>query len=62
MLRKRVLDCAVNEINEKTDIQLEYVLERRGRKIVAITLLVKSKEQAHSLDKTFEIEKKLNSF
>jgi len=36
MLKKRVLDTAVDEINEKTDVQLSYELEREGRKVVAI--------------------------
>ena len=38
MLRKRVLDVAVQEINEKTDLQVGYVLEKEGRKTQAISV------------------------
>lgn len=40
MLRKRVLDTAIAEINQQTDIQIEYELERMGRKVTAIILKV----------------------
>ncbi len=36
MLRKRVLDRAVKEINKKTDINLHYELKKEGRKITTI--------------------------
>lgn len=36
MLKKRVIEVAVEEINEKTDLKISYDLEKQGRKIVAI--------------------------
>ena len=41
MLRKRVIDVAVKEINEKTDIQASYELQRSGRKVMAILFKIK---------------------
>lgn len=41
MLKKRILDVAVTEINAKTDLKVEYQLERQGRKITAIAFKVK---------------------
>jgi plasmid replication initiation protein len=43
MFKKRVVDKAVAEINEKTDIQLSFDLEREGRKVTALTFNVKNK-------------------
>ncbi len=45
MLKHRVLDIAVNEINEKTDIFVEYTLENMGRKVIALLLKVKPKNE-----------------
>lgn len=36
LMKKRVLDVAVNEINEKTDMTVSYEVERYGRKITHI--------------------------
>ena len=44
MFRKRVLDTAVEEINEKTDIFLDYELEKEGRRISNILLKVRAKD------------------
>ncbi len=63
MLRKRVLDRAVEEINEKTDILISYDLERVGRKIVTIVLMVNAKNKAQlSHHAPHTIEKKLKDF
>lgn len=63
MFRKRVLDVAVKEINDKTDINIGFELERSGRKIVAANFRVtgidklKSKEHINQ-----EIVNKLKRF
>jgi len=63
MFRKRVLDVAVKEINEKTDININFELERSGRKIIAAKFWVtgsdhlKSKEHLNQ-----EIVNKLKDF
>jgi hypothetical protein len=36
MLKKRVLEVAVTEINEKTDLKVSYTVERFGRKILSV--------------------------
>ncbi|MEZ4950648.1 MAG: replication initiation protein [Saprospiraceae bacterium] len=46
MFKKRVVDKAVAEINEKTDIQLSFDLEREGRKVTALTFNVKNKPKS----------------
>lgn len=40
MLKKRIIDVAVAEINTKTDLKVVYDLENEGRKIVAIVFRV----------------------
>lgn len=40
MLKKRIIDTAVDEINEKTDLKVIYDLEKEGRKITAIVFRV----------------------
>lgn len=63
MLKKRVLEKAVNEINDKTDIAVSYELEKKGRKVVAIFLSVTSKHEndlSHNTQET--IEGKLKAF
>ncbi|MEL7120692.1 MAG: replication initiation protein [Bacteroidota bacterium] len=63
MLRKRVLDTAVEEINDKTDIAVAYELERSGRKIIAIKLNVKAKEgQTLPQNRSAAIKEKLAEF
>lgn len=44
MLKKRVLDVAVEEINDKTDVSIDYELENEGRRISAIRLQFTPKE------------------
>lgn len=41
--KNRVLDVAVKEINEKTDIQTSYDQVKRGRKIIGFKFVVKEK-------------------
>lgn len=63
MLRKRVLDTAIAEINQQTDIQIEYELERMGRKVIAIMLKVRSnKGKFQESNSSQTIRDKLKSF
>lgn len=63
MLRKRVLDAAVEEINEKTDISLDYDLEKEGRKIAAVTLFVHAKkDKSTPVNTPNAIREKLKEF
>lgn len=48
MLQKRVIDMAVGEINQKTDLKVSYNLEREGRKITAILFKVHSTHQVET--------------
>ena len=63
MLRKRVLDTAIAEINQQTDIQIEYELERMGRKVMAIILKVCSNKGRYQEGNSSQtIRNKLKSF
>lgn len=63
MLRKRVVDTAVDEINEKTDLEVSYTLEKQGRKVVAILFNVNGKHLFEKLEKTSqEIYQKLTAY
>jgi len=63
MLKKRVLDVAVQEINEKTDINLSYELQRQGRKVLAIHLFVQAKKGKQTPQNTSSaIKQKLKAF
>ena len=42
--RNRVLEKAIEEINEYTDINVSYTTENKGRKIIALTFYIKRKE------------------
>lgn len=46
--KKRVLDLAVNEINEKTDLTVSYVQEKKGRLIHGFKFTVKQKQPQKS--------------
>lgn len=50
-LKKRVLDLAVNEINEKTDIQVSYEQHKQGRKIIGFSFELKTKKSANETAK-----------
>lgn len=41
--KRRVLDSAVKEINKKTDIDVSYTQEKRGRKIIGFKFHIKTK-------------------
>jgi len=63
MFKKRALDVAVNEINIKTDIHVEFELERAGRKIVAVCFTVSGGYSSKGKEKTNqEIIEKLQFF
>lgn len=44
LFEKRIIIPAVNEINEKSEINVTYTKEKEGRKVVGITFHVKLKE------------------
>ena len=50
--KKRVLDLAVNEINEKTDLTVSYTQEKKGRVIHGFKFTVKQKAKPKDKDKT----------
>ena len=63
MLRKRVLEVAVSEINEKTDIEVGYELQKHGRKLMAIQFtMCKKNNQKTGLEGQEELKKKLAKF
>ena len=63
MLRKRILDKAVGEINEKSDLEVSYELEHTGRKITAVYFTMKRKELPKDPDEAIsEIRTKLLSY
>ena len=45
----RVLDLAVNEINEKTDLTVSYTQEKRGRTITGFKFTVRRKTSPRML-------------
>lgn len=45
MFKKRVLEVSKEELNKKTDLEYDYVEEKKGRKVVAITFNVVAKEE-----------------
>lgn len=49
--KKRVLDLAVNEINEKTDIQVSYEQHKQGRKIIGFSFELKTKKSVKDTTK-----------
>lgn len=42
--KKRVLDLAVNEVNEKTDINVSYTQQKRGRAVTGFKFTIKTKK------------------
>lgn len=50
--KKRVLDLAVNEVNEKTDLTVAYTQEKKGRLIHGFKFTVKQKEKTKKEVKT----------
>lgn len=63
MLKKRVVDVAVNEVNEKTDISVDYELERYGRRVTHIKFNMSTKtESLPSKEKQSKIRESLSKF
>jgi len=63
MLKKRVIDVAVDEINKKTDLRVSYDLIKEGRKITAICFGVDAPSFQEEQDKnTTEILSKLKTY
>lgn len=54
--KKRVLDLAVNEINEKTDIQVSYEQHKAGRRIIGFTFSFVQKKAKKTTNKNNEKE------
>ena len=48
--KARVLDLAVNEINEKTDLTVSYTQEKRGRTISGFKFTVRTKDKPKDKD------------
>lgn len=53
-LRKRVIEHALKEINEKSDFNVTYDLKKRGRKIHAIRFFMSKKKQRDLFEKIQE--------
>ena len=63
MIRKSVLEIAIEEINDKTDIQVDYDLEKQGKKIAAIIFKMRHKSNAITgIDQHNKIKDKLKAF
>lgn len=50
--KMRVLDLAVNEINEKTDLIISYTQEKRGRTITGFKFTVRAKDKPKDINPT----------
>jgi len=50
MLKKRVLNVAVKEINEKTDLKVDCNFEKEGRKTIAINFIMKKQKTPWALE------------
>ena len=59
--KKRVLDLAVNEINEKTDLTVSYTQEKKGRVIYGFKFTVKQKQAQKPLKTAHNDVKDLNT-
>jgi plasmid replication initiation protein len=59
--RVKVIDVALKEINELTDISVTYQVEKKGKKIDRIILKMKSKKDIKDIIETYKkIEQKLS--
>ena len=54
--KNRVLDVAVSEINENTDITTSYEQHKQGRKIIGFTFTIKQKSAAQQTKQTANID------
>lgn len=52
MLRKKVIDVAVSEVNEKTELQIKYELIKTWRKVTDIQFYIKSKREESTFEKS----------
>ncbi len=55
-IRKKIIEPAINEINEKTDIKMSYETIKTGRKITAIKFLISAKKEIKAVENDEEIE------
>ena len=55
--RQKALDVAVREINEKSDMMVEYSAAKTGKAVSALDITVKTKEVGERLKRYAEIEK-----
>ena len=64
MIRKRVLQVAVDEINSKTDIEVKFDLEKQGRRIIGINFKMRTRNNQPmvGIEQQDEIQKKLKLF
>jgi plasmid replication initiation protein len=46
-LRQRLIDPALMEINEKSNLSVEYAKEREGRKVTALRFFIRTKEKIY---------------
>lgn len=56
--KKRVLDYALKQINEKTDITITYEQHKQGRKIIGFTFIIKQKQKSLTKPKDTERDTK----
>jgi plasmid replication initiation protein len=61
-LKRRVLEVAKKQINENTDILVDYELEKQGRKYTHITFKIKSKNKKIKEAKKVGTDNSFNSF
>ena len=55
-IRKKIIEPAINEINEKTDIKMSYEAIKTGRKVTAVKFLISTKEKQNNIENEKEIE------
>lgn len=58
--RRKVLETAINEINELTDIQVDWEAETKGRKVVAVVFRIKQKNSWDALMCRAKTQKRLD--
>lgn len=60
LFRKKVIEVAIKEINELTDIQVEWEPETKGRKVVAVVFRIKQKNSWDALMCRAKTQKRLD--
>ena len=58
--RKKVLEIAINEINEYTDLETSWEPETKGRKVVAVTFTIKQRDSWGRLESSLRAEAALD--